>query len=139
MTTTKKNAILVPFTCGYLLPITLAPWCFFEEYIFHLWSYDSRISFNFLKIFKKSVYEDLWSPLIFKEFKFSRIIKKILKRLLRLSSLFISVKNKYLYNRIWDYADIYYEVVILYVPFVFQVEKNACCKSTRSKNNTQQL
>ena len=41
----------------------------------------------------KSLYEDLWSPLIFKESKFLKIFIKILKRFLKVFGLFISVKK----------------------------------------------
>ena len=83
------------FASFYLWLLTLYHYraldVFFEEDICHLWSYYSRIGFDYSKSLK-SLYEDLWSPFIFKKSKFSKTVIKILKRFLKFFSLFISVK-----------------------------------------------
>ena len=59
----------------------------------------------------KSFYEDLWSPLIFKQPKFSKISAKISKSFLKVFSLFISVEkisSQYLWNILERSSKIYF-------------------------------
>ena len=64
----------------------------------------------------KSLYEDLWSPLMFKGPKFSKIFIKILKKFVKVFSLFMSVKKIISLQYLWDeifYKDLQKDLLLL--------------------------
>ena len=80
---------MFPFTWGYLLSITCRTWTCFSRKIFSVFDHITQeYDFNFFESLK-SLYEGLWSPVIFEEPKFSKTFIKILI----VFSLFITVKK----------------------------------------------
>ena len=79
----------------------IEPWCcFWGRYFLRLIIWPNNMVLLPWKSLK-SLYEDLWGPLIFNDPKFLEIFIKILKRFLKAFGLFISVKKlslQYLWN-----------------------------------------
>ena len=93
MATTQNNIIFVSFYLCYLILSHLEPWCIFWGRYFPFLIIWLKIMVSISSKFSKNLYKNLWSPVIFKEPKFSKILLKILKTFLKDFSLFISVKE----------------------------------------------
>ena len=108
---------MFPFTWGYLLSITCRTLTCFLRKIFSVFDHMTQeYDYNFFESLK-SLYEGLWSPVIFEEPKFSDLHKDF-EKILIVFSLFITVKKTNIFTISLKYINkIFKKIFYFWRPF----------------------